>query len=86
MAGQIAAHGADVLHHGAGVRDNAPRPFEHALALGREALKARTTMHQHDAEPGLELLHGGRERLLCDTAALGGVAEMAVPGEGEEEF
>ena len=54
------AGGPHLLAHRAGVTDDPPRPFERPLSLGREALIARTALHQHDAEHVLKLLDAGR--------------------------
>ncbi len=85
-AGQAVLERVHFLAHGAGVADDAARPVEHALALRREALKARAAVDQQDAEAILELLHAGRQSRLGDAAGLGGAAEMLFPRQGEQKF
>jgi hypothetical protein len=72
--------------HGAGVADDAARPVEHALALRREARKARAAVDEADAETLLELLDRGRERRLAHPAGLRGAADMPLACEGDEEL
>ena len=86
LPGQAVAQRVDLLAHGAGVADDAPRPVEHALALRREALEARAAVDQQHAHLLFELLHAGRQRRLGDAAGLGGAAEMLFAGQGQEEF
>ena len=50
LAGKPMLEGVDLLAHGAGVADDPPGPFEHALALRREAAEARAALHEQDAE------------------------------------
>ena len=76
----------DLLPHRAGIADDAPRPVERALALGRKALEARAALHQHHAEDFLELLEAGRHRRLGDAAGLGGAPEMTLLGQRQQKF
>ena len=50
VADEAALERIDVLPHGAGVADDAARPFQHPLAFGRKAAKARAALHQKYAE------------------------------------
>src|SRR5262245_45079776 len=86
MAGKAFPQRVDLLAHGAGVADDAPRPVEHALAFRREALEARTPLHEQHTERILELLDAGRERRLTDAAGFGGVAEMPLARQRNDEF
>ena len=86
VAGQPVPRGAHLLAHGAGVADDAARPFEHLLALRRQPLEARAALHQHDAELVLQLLDRRRQRRLGDAALLGRAAEMLLLGQRDEEF
>ena len=56
MAGKAPLQRVDLLMHGAGVADDAPRPVEHPLAFRGEALEARAALHQQNPEGILELL------------------------------
>ena len=76
----------DLLVHGAGVADDAARPVEHPLAFRRETLEARSALHQQHPEGILELLDAGGERGLAHAAGLGGMAEMPLAGERDDEF
>ena len=73
----------NLLAHGAGVADDAPRPVEHALALGREALEPRAAVDQQHAQRLFELLEPGRKRRLGYAAAFGRTSEMLFPGQGQ---
>ncbi len=73
---QVATHGADILLHGARIADDAPGPFQHALALRRKTLEARSAAHQHDAESGFQLLYRGGQGLLRDAILFRRVAKM----------
>ena len=75
-----------LLAHGAGVADDAARPFEHALAFGGKALETGAAVDQQHAEGLLELLHPGRQGRLGHPAGFGRPAEMLLAGQGEEEF
>ena len=88
--GQMADEGglwrADFLAHRAGVADDALGPFQHALAIGGEAVKARAAIDEQDAEAVLELLYAGRQRRLGDAAAFRGAAEIALARESQQKF
>ena len=86
MAGKPVPRRAHLLVHGAGIADDAARPFQHPLAFRRQPLEARAALDQHDAELVLQLLDRGRKRRLGDAAALGRPAEMLLLGERDEEF
>src|ERR1700704_5856268 len=45
----------NVLAHGARVADDAPRPFEHALAFRRQSVKARAAVDEEHPKCVLEL-------------------------------
>src|SRR5262249_45715358 len=76
----------DFLVHGAGVTDDAACPVEHAFALRGEALKTGAALHEQHAEGILELLDAGRQRRLAHAASLGGMTEMPLAGERDDEF
>ena len=76
----------DLLTHGAGIADDAPRPIQRALAFRRKPLKARAPLHQHHAKNFLQLLEAGRHRRLRDAAGLRGPSEMAFLGERQQKF
>ena len=76
----------DLLAHVAGVADNAPRPFQDAVAFGRETLETRAAPDQQNAHLLLDLLHPGRQGRLGDAAGLGGAAEMRLAGQRQQEF
>src|SRR5579885_581610 len=86
MPGKAAFQRVDLLAHGARVAHDAPRPVEHALALGRKALEARAALHEQDAELILELLDAGREGRLAHAAGFRRVAEMPLTRKGNDEF
>ena len=86
LPGQAVAQRVDLRAHRARVADDAARPVEHLLALGREALETRAAVDQQHAHLLLELLHAGRKRRLGDAAGLGGAAEMPLAGQGKEEI
>jgi hypothetical protein len=86
VARQTPARSLHLLAHGAGVADDAPRPFKHALALGRQSLEPRAALHQRHTQLILQLLDRRRQRRLGDAALLRGMAEMAFAGENNEEF
>jgi len=81
---QAAAHFTQLLHHRVLIGDNALGPFEDTLALGGEAQKLLSTHDDRNAQLILEPPDRGRESWLGDIAALGGAAEMALLGEGDE--
>ena len=74
------------MAHRAGVADDAPRPVERPLALGREALEAGATLHQHHAEKFFQLFEARRHRRLGDAARLGRPPEMPLLGERQQKF
>ncbi len=86
LAAQAAAQRLDLVAHGAAVADDAPRPFEHPFAFGREALEPRAAVDQQDAHLLFELLDPGRQGRLGHPARLGGMAEMLFSREGEDIF
>ena len=86
MADQAALEGVDILAHGAGVADDAPRPFEHALSLGSEPAKARPALHQHHPERVLQRFDAGGQSRLAHPADLGGAAKVLLAGERDDEF
>ena len=71
---------------GAAIADDAARPIQHPLALGREAAEAGAAIDQQHAHRRLELLHPGRQRRLGHAAGLRGAAEMPLPGQRQKEF
>jgi len=76
----------DLFAHRAAVADDAARPFQDALPLRGEALKARTTADQQHTHLIFELLYPRRERRLRYPAGLGSVAKMPFPRQCENEF
>ena len=75
----------DFLAHGAAVADDAARPVEHALAFGREALEARTAIHQQHAHLLFELLDARRQGRLRYATGFGGPAEMLLARQRQDE-
>src|SRR5262249_6655379 len=75
-----------LLAHGTRVADDAARPIEHPLALGREAAKARAAVDQQHAHGVLELLDPRGERGLSHAAGLRRAAEMPLAGQRQKEF
>jgi hypothetical protein len=71
-----------LLPHGTGVADDSPRPAEHPLAFGREALKTRGAVDQRHAHHLFELLDARRQGRLRHPAGLGGPPKMPLAGEG----
>ena len=55
MAAEALAADADLLAHLAGVADDAQAPFQHPLALRRQAAIARAALDEEVAEARLEL-------------------------------
>ena len=67
-----------------GLPEDHPGPLDHPLAgVGQEDV-ARAPLDEGDAELLLELHDLGRQRRLADEARLGGPAEMAVVGHGDQ--
>ena len=77
---------AHLLAHGAGVADDAARPFQHPLALRRQALEARAAVDEHDAELSSSCLIAADSVGWVTPHCLGGAAEMPLLGERDEEF
>ena len=75
-AGQPAAHAGELVAHRVLLGEDAVRPQQDLLALGREALEPLAALDDLDVELGLELADGGRQRRLGDVAGLGGPAEV----------
>ena len=86
LAGETFLECIDLLPHRSGIADDAARPVERALAFRRESLKARTALHQHDAEELLELLDAGRHRRLRHAAGFRGAPEMPLLRERQKKF
>jgi hypothetical protein len=83
MAGKPSLQGADLLPHRPGVANDAPRPLEHLLALGREAVETRAALHEKNAKRVLQLHDRRRERRLRHAAHLGCMAEMLLARESD---
>ena len=86
FAGKTVLEGVDLLAHRAGIADDAPRPVQRPLPLGRKALEPRAALHQHDAEDFLKLLQAGRHRRLGDATGLGGASEVTFLGQRQQQF
>ena len=78
MPDEAALERVDILAHGARIADDPPRPFQHPLALGREAVEARAAMDQQHAEHILQIFDAGGQGRLGDAAGFGGAAEMTL--------
>ena len=59
-SGKSVTEGVHLLPHGAGITDDAARPFEHALAFRGKALETGPAVDQQNAKSFLELLHACR--------------------------
>src|SRR5450759_913966 len=86
MPGQRRFRGMHVLAHGARVADDAPAPFQHALAFRRQPVKARTSIDQQHPQGVFELLDARRQGGLRHAAAFGGAAEVALARQRYQEF
>ena len=60
------------------------RPFEDALAVGRQAMKPLAALHDGDAKLLLELADASRQRRLADVARLSCPGEVLFPGQGDQ--
>ena len=76
----------DLLTHGAGIADDAPRPFEYAHAFRREVLEAGAAVDQEDAESVFKLFDARGQGRLGDTACFRRPPEMLFARQGKEEF
>src|SRR5215831_9717992 len=76
LAAEFVLQSLNFLTHRAAVADDAARPIEHTLTLGRKALETRTALHQHYAKDFLKLFDTGRHRWLSDATDLRRPAEM----------
>src|SRR6516165_7257804 len=76
LAGEFFLQSLNFLTHGAAVADDAPRPIQHTLTLGRKALETRTALHQHYAKYFFKLFDAGRHRWLSDATDLRSPPEM----------
>ena len=85
-SGEAVAQRVELLAHGAGVADDAPRPVEHPLTLRGEAAEPRSPVDQQHPHRALELLDPGGQRGLGDPAGVGGTAEMPLAGQREKKF
>ena len=70
--------------HALGLLQRAARLRHDLLAGLGEEHAALAALEQRDAEFLLEVLHGGGQARLADEAALGGLAEMARFGDGDD--
>src|ERR1700754_4675804 len=86
MPGEAALERRHLLAHGPGVADDAPCPFQHLLALRREALETRAARDQQHAKLALQLLDAGGERGLRHPADLRRTPEMVLAGESDQEL
>jgi hypothetical protein len=86
LAGELVLEAVDLLAHGAGIGDDAPRPVQCPFAFRREPLGARTALDQHYAEHLLKLFQPGRHGWLGDAARLRRPSEVPLVGERQEEF
>ena len=67
-----------------GLAEQDPGPLDDLLAGVGQHDVAGVALDELDAELALELLDLGRQRGLADEAGLGGAAEVAVVGHGDE--
>ncbi len=86
MAGKALARRAHLLAHRAAVADDATGPFQHALSLGRQSLKARTAANKHHAKLVLQLADGRRQGGLRHATFFRGAAKMLLIRQCYEEF
>ena len=86
LSGQAVLERVDLLPHRAGIADDAARPVQRPLPLGRKTLKPRAALHQHDAEDFLQLLEAGRHRRLGHAAGLGGASKVTFLGQRQQQF
>ena len=84
LPGEAAAHrvelGVETVHVG----EDPARPFEHALALGRQPFVALRASHDREADLALEAADPRRERRLRDVAGAGGATEVLLADECHE--
>ena len=85
-SGESVTQGVHLLPHGAGITDDAARPFEHALAFRGKALETGPAVDQQNAKSFLELLHACRQCRLRHPAGFGRAAKMLLPSQGEQKF
>src|ERR1700732_3301553 len=86
MPGERGLGRMNVLPHGARVADNAPRPFEHALALRRQPVKARAAIDEQHPQRVFELFDARRQGGLGHPAAFRGAAKIAFPRQRYQKF
>src|SRR5208337_1963020 len=86
MPGKRGLCGLNVLAHSARVTNDAPAPYQHALAFRRQPIKARAPVDEQHAQCVFELLDAGRQSGLGHAAGFGGAAEVALAGERNQEF
>src|ERR1700690_1469501 len=86
LTGKTVLERIDFLTHRAGIADDAARPVQRPLTLGRKTLKPRAALHQHDAEDFLKLLQAGRHRRLGHATGLGGASKVTFLGQRQQQF
>src|SRR3984893_10179934 len=86
MPGERGLGRMNVLAHGARVADDAPRPFEHALAFRRQPVKARAAIDEQHPQCVFELFDARRQGGLGHPAAFRGAARIAFPRQRYQEF
>src|ERR1700732_3002799 len=86
MPGERGLGRMNVLTHGARVADDAPRPFEHALAFRRQSVKARAAIDEQHPQCVFELFDARRQGGLGHPAAFRGAAKIAFPRQRYQEF
>ena len=86
MPGEPDLQRVDLLPERTAVADDAARPAERALALGRERLEARAALHEEHAKRVLQLLDAGGKRRLRYAAGLGRAPEMLLLRKRQQEF
>src|ERR1700732_3579788 len=86
MPGERGLGRMNVLAHRARVADDAPCPFEHALAFRRQSVKARAAIDEQHPQRIFELLDARRQGRLGHPAAFRGAAKIAFPRQRYQEF
>src|ERR1700731_4589110 len=86
MPGERGLRRMNVLAHGARVADDAPRPFEHALAFRRQSVKARAAIDEQYPQCLFDLFDARRQGGLGHPAAFLGAAKIAFPRQRYQEF
>ncbi len=76
----------NVLPHGACITNQPVRPYQHALALRRKALKPRSSLYKRCVEHLLEALNAERQCWLGNATTFRGTAKMLFTRQRDHEF